>query len=117
MSYNGSTRVSKTFSVGSIPTTGAKNKKNNVVDTAQKQIYSYRMASTKKPIVPENTCPYIDMVQELIGQMSVEDDIDWRKKQAELADNLLEYIRASNLELREGGKYWYNRAKRMKGNV
>ena len=31
---------------------------------------------------------------------------------ADLAESLLEYIRASNLELREGGKYWYNRAKR-----
>lgn len=70
------------------------------------------MASTKIPIVPENTCPYIDMVQELVGRMSVESDIDWRKKQADLAESLLEYIRASNLELREGGKYWYNRAKR-----
>lgn len=76
------------------------------------------MASSKAPIVPDNTCPYIDMVQSLIGDMSVQDDIEWRKKQAELADSLLEYIRASNLELREGGKYWYSRAKRNgKGDI
>jgi len=70
------------------------------------------MASSKAPIVPENTCPYIDMVQDLISQIAAEENADWRKKQAELADSLLEYVRASNLELREGGKYWYNRAKK-----
>ena len=52
------------------------------------------------------------MVQDLISQIAAEENADWRKKQAELADSLLEYVRASNLELREGGKYWYNRAKK-----
>jgi len=70
------------------------------------------MASSKPPIIPDNTCPYIDMAQDLISQMSVQEDTDWRKKQADLAESLLEYVRAANSELREGGKYWYARAKR-----
>jgi hypothetical protein len=88
------------------------------IDSRPKSIYSYRMASSKPPIIPDNTCPYIDMAQDLISQMSAQEDAEWRKKQADLAESLLEYIRAANLELREGGKYWYNRAKKVgKGTV
>ena len=86
---------------------------NYDLDSLVKWIYTIRMASSKPPIIPENTCPYIDMVQELISQIAAQDDADWRQKQANLADSLLEHIRASNSELREGGKYWYNRAKKV----
>lgn len=70
------------------------------------------MAVAKKPIVPEDTCPYIDMVQELIDSISEQDDAAWRRDQATLAKALLEYIRESNMKLRESGRYWYTRSSR-----
>jgi hypothetical protein len=65
-----------------------------------------------KPLVPEDTCPYIDMVIEIIDKMELQDDVDWRGEQATLAKTLLEYIRASNDKLRASGKFWYERSKR-----
>jgi hypothetical protein len=65
-----------------------------------------------KPVVPEDTCPYIDTVQELIDKIANQTDEDWRKEQAILAKALLEYIRESNQRLRNSSKYWYDRRKR-----
>ena len=101
--------VSKTALLGSNPGAGATLLQNYDLDKILERIYSYRMASSKPPIIPEDTCPYIDMVQDLIGKIAAQDYYAWRQEQAELAEKLLEYIRASNQKLREGGKYWYTK--------
>jgi hypothetical protein len=71
-----------------------------------------QQSDRKQPVIPEDTCPYIDTVQELLDKMIDQDDKEWRREQAVLAKALLEYIRASNLGLRQASKYWHGRAKR-----
>lgn len=71
-----------------------------------------RQPVINKPLVPEDTCPYIDMTQELINNMALAEDKDWRVSQAALAEALLEYIRESNARLRRSSKYWYDRKNR-----
>jgi len=63
----------------------------------------------KLPVVPEDTCPYIDMVMDLTDKMSDEEDQEWRNQQMKLVHVLLEHIRASNIKLRASGKYWYSK--------
>jgi hypothetical protein len=65
-----------------------------------------------KPLVPEITCPYIDMVIQIIDQMEEQDNAEWRGEQAALAKSLPEYVRSSNDKLRASGKFWYERCKR-----
>jgi len=65
-----------------------------------------------KPLVPEITCPYIDMVIQIIDQMEEQNNAEWRGEQATLAKSLLEYVRSSNDKLRASGKFWYERSKR-----
>jgi hypothetical protein len=65
----------------------------------------------KKPVIPEETCPYIDMVIDLIDKMIWEDNGDWRDNQGILAKSLLEHIRQSNLKLRIASKHWYDKNK------
>ena len=63
----------------------------------------------KKPVVPDDTCPYIDMAQELIEKISETEDVTWRRDQAVLAKALLENVRESNTRLRESSKFWYGK--------
>jgi hypothetical protein len=63
----------------------------------------------KKPVVPEDTCPYIDMVQDLMDNIASSEDVSWRSDQATLAKALLEYIRESNLRLRTSSKFWHDK--------
>ena len=63
----------------------------------------------KKPVVPDDTCPYIDMAQELIEKISETEDVSWRRDQATLAKALLEYVRESNTRLRDSSKFWYGK--------
>ena len=63
----------------------------------------------KKPVVPDDTCPYIDMVQSLVDKIAEGDDVGWRRDQATLAKALLEHIRESNLRLRNSSKFWYGK--------
>jgi hypothetical protein len=63
----------------------------------------------KKPVVPDDTCPYIDMVQDLLDKITDQEDVSWRRDQAVLAKALLEHIRESNLRLRNSSKYWYGK--------
>ena len=67
-------------------------------------------AKAKAPAVPGNTCPSIDYVQEIIDQIANRGD-DWAGKQSDVVKDVLEYIRASNDELRESSKYWYKKYK------
>ena len=64
------------------------------------------------PVIPEETCPYIDMVISMIGDITEQNDISWRRHQKNLACELLEHIRMSNIKLREGGKYWCTESKK-----
>jgi hypothetical protein len=70
-----------------------------------------RAPSRNKPIVPDDTCPYIDMAQDLIDSIADQEDAEWRRDQATLVKALLEYIRESNSKLRASSKYWYSRSK------
>ena len=65
----------------------------------------------KKPVVPDDTCPYIDMVQDLLDKITDEEDVGWRRDQATLAKALLEHIRESNLRLRHSSIFWYGKYK------
>ena len=63
----------------------------------------------KKPTVPDDTCPYIDMVQDLINKIVDSEDLSWRRDQAVLAQALMEHIRESNKRLRDSSKFWYGK--------
>ena len=63
----------------------------------------------KKPVVPDDTCPYIDMAIDLIDKISETEDVTWRRDQAVLVTALLEYVRESNTRLRESSKFWYGK--------
>ena len=67
-------------------------------------------AKASAPNVPGNTCPSIDYVQEIIDQIANRGD-DWAEKQSDVVKDVLEYVRASNDELRESSKYWYKKFK------
>jgi len=73
--------------------------------------------SYKKPVVPEDTCPYIDMIQDLIEKIGTQEDPDFRKHQAELINALLEHVRESNRLLRASSYYWYTRSKKSDANA
>ena len=105
--------------MGSTPTRDA----NYDIDKYSKSKYTIQMARSttprivkNKPVVPEDTCPYIDMVQEIIDKIAEQDNATWRNEQATLAKALLEYVRESNQKLRLSGKFWYERCKN-KGDV
>ena len=66
-------------------------------------------AAAKPPVIPEDTCPYIDMVLDIVSKMSEQDDLAWRREQFALVDRLMEHIRSSNSQLRQSSKYWYNK--------
>ena len=67
-------------------------------------------AKAKAPAVPGNTCPSIDYVQEIIDQIANRGD-DWAEKQAKVINDVLEYVRESNDELRMSSYYWYKKYK------
>ncbi len=69
-------------------------------------------AKSGAPKVPGETCPSIDYVQEIIGQIAERGD-DWSEKQAGYINDLLEYVRDANFELRKSSKYWYEKYKEV----
>jgi len=72
------------------------------------------MSAERKPVIPEDTCPYIDMTITLLDKIANQDDLQWRVNQAALAKALLEHVRDSNFALRTASKHWYDRAKKVK---
>ena len=68
------------------------------------------VAKASAPNVPGDTCPSIKYVQEIIDQIANRGD-DWADKQAIVINDLLEYVRESNFELRKSSKYWYDKYK------
>ena len=67
-------------------------------------------AKAAAPNVPGDTCPSINYVQEIVGQIADRGD-DWSEKQAGYINDLLEYVRDANFELRKSSKYWYDKYK------
>ena len=67
-------------------------------------------AKASAPNVPGDTCPSINYVQEIVDQIANRGD-DWADKQAIVINDLLEYVRESNFELRKSSKYWYDKYK------
>ena len=68
------------------------------------------VAKLGAPKVPGATCPSINYVQEIVGQIADRGD-DWSEKQAGYINDLLEYVRDANFELRKSSKYWYDKYK------
>ena len=68
------------------------------------------VAKLGAPKVPGDTCPSINYVQEIVGQIADRGD-DWSEKQAGYINDLLEYVRDANFELRNSSKYWYDKYK------
>jgi hypothetical protein len=50
-------------------------------------------------------------VQEVLEQITDRVDDDWADKQRSIANDILEYIRESNEELRNSSYYWYKKYK------
>ena len=67
-------------------------------------------AKSGAPKVPGDTCPSINYVQEIVGQIAERGD-DWAEQQAGYINDLLEYVRDANFELRKSSKYWYDKYK------
>ena len=64
------------------------------------------LPSTKPPEIPSDTCPYINFIQEILDQIKDKTKSKSIDAQIQLINDTLEYIRDSNSELRECGKYW-----------
>ena len=79
---------------------------------ARKSVKRVKIDAAKEsaPKVPGDTCPSIDYVQEIIGQIADRGD-DWSVKQSEVIRDVLEYVRESNEELRNSSYYWYTQYK------
>ena len=67
-------------------------------------------AKSGAPKVPGDTCPSINYIQEIVGQIADRGD-DWSENQAGYINDLLEYVRDANFELRKSSKYWYDKYK------
>jgi hypothetical protein len=64
------------------------------------------LPNTKPPEIPSDTCPYINFIQEILDQIKDKTKSKSIDAQIQLINDTLEYIRDSNSELRECGKYW-----------
>ena len=69
-------------------------------------------AKKSAPKVPGDTCPSIDYCQAIAKQIADRGD-EWGGKQGAIIENVLEYIRSSNQELRDSSFYWYQEYKRV----
>jgi hypothetical protein len=76
-----------------------------------KKMKKISLAKKHAPKVPGDTCPSIDYVQAVLEQITNRTKDDWADKQLFVANEVLEYIRASNEELRNSSYYWYKKYK------
>ena len=67
------------------------------------------LAKKGAPKVPGDTCPSINYVQEVLEQITDRVDDDWANKQRSIVNEVLEYVRDSNEELRRSSYYWYKK--------
>ena len=70
-------------------------------------------AKAGAPKVPGDTCPSINYVQEVLEQITARGGDDWSDKQAAVLNDVLEYIREANEELRSSSYYWYKEFKKV----
>ena len=64
------------------------------------------LPNTKPPEIPSDTCTYINFIQEILDKIKDKTKSKSIDAQIQLINDTLEYIRDSNSELRECGKYW-----------
>ena len=67
------------------------------------------LAKKGAPKVPGDTCPSINYVHEVLEQITARVDDDWANKQRSIVNEVLEYVRDSNEELRRSSYYWYKK--------
>lgn len=60
----------------------------------------------REPEIPPDTCTYINFIQEVLDQIKDKHKSKFLEQQIQLINDALEYIRDSNSELRESGRYW-----------
>lgn len=61
----------------------------------------------KAPVIPPNTCPYIDFVIDMLEDYNLMNNaVDIQRKDCILT--MLEYVRNSNDSLRKSSKFWYD---------
>ena len=73
------------------------------------------MRKNDSPIIPTNTCPYIDHVIFMIGELHdlvEEKNFSYASSIVETLKAEMEHIRNSNDMLRTSGKYWYEKVKK-----
>jgi len=68
-------------------------------------------AKQNAPVIPPNTCPYIDHIIEVLDDIETKSSPD--EHRISLIKAELEYIRSVNEKLRENGKYWYEQFKKI----
>jgi hypothetical protein len=70
---------------------------------------SLQKIKDESPEIPDNTCPYIDFLKDVIAEMKDESSGEFIDKKYEICETLIEYIRDSNDSLRTSSHYWYNK--------
>ena len=78
-------------------------------------------AKSNSPGVPANTCPYIDLVITMVGDLSeAYERLKTKGEHNPMMDEVqqhavdtLEYIRKANETLRDNSAYWYNKYKQL----
>ena len=85
--------------------------KENEMNSSTAKLKKIAAAKLNAPKVPGDTCPSIDYVQALINQITSRVQDDWADKQETVANEVLEYIRESNEELRNSSYYLYKKYK------
>lgn len=76
-------------------------------------------AKSNSPGVPANTCPYIDLVITMVGDLAeAYERLRTKGEHNPMVDQVqqhavdtLEYIRKANETLRDNSAYWYNKYK------
>jgi hypothetical protein len=79
---------------------------------AKRKTKAATIAKAKKfaPVIPPITCPYIDHIITMIGDIPETENwsnADEMRKDLIIAS--LEYIRSCNDQLRQSGSYWYDK--------
>ncbi len=104
----------------------------NNINTKERKVKKMKVSSVRErinqkkkhsPGVPNNTCPYIDLVKTALVNIGEAYDKMYTKgeaspmvdKQVEVAEALLEHVRESNETLRENSLYWYEEYKKVVG--
>ena len=58
------------------------------------------------PEIPADTCPYINFVQQILDEITDQNESQLMEGKIDLARNTLDYIRQCNEALRESSLFW-----------